>query len=162
MTVVNLKCFRNQRGTAFIEWLFILPMIIMIVSFGIEMGFAMYDFSTINYAASSTALEAARKGEFDDEIAVRTAEYINNWTSSGKDLGIIRSDSPFVDPKQVVVWGPSSGSKFQRGQMITVGILYPIEFKMFYMDALAHWVIDDQKLALKARASALSEVYFEP
>lgn len=156
------KCFKNQKGTAFIEWLFILPMIIMVFSFGIEMGFAMYDFSTINYVASSTVIEAARKGEFDDEIAVRNAEYLSNWTSRGRDSDIIRSDTPLVDPKRVVVWGPPSGNKFQRGQTITVGVSYPIEFKIFYMDALAHWIIADQKLALKARASALSEVYFEP
>lgn len=161
MVFVN-KFLKNQRGTAFIEWLIILPMIIMIISFGIEMGFAMYDFATINYVASATAIEAARKGEFDDEVAVRTAEYLTNWTSVGKRMDIVRSDTAITEPEQVVVWGPPTGEKFQRGQMITVGLSYPIEFKAFYMDTLAHWIVADQRLALKARASAPSEVYFEP
>ncbi len=146
----------------FIELLFILPLILMIVTFAFESGFIMYDFSTINYTASSMAIEAARNGSFDNEIASRGGDYLKGFTSQGAESGILRSNSFYIDPANIVIWGPAENQSFQRGELITVGICYPIKFKLFYMDALAGWLIEEEKLNLKGRASAMSEVYFEP
>lgn len=160
-----LQCFKNQKGTAFIEWLFILPMIIMIVSFAIEIGFIMYDFATINYTASSMAVEAARKGDFDQDIYSRGALYLRDWTSS-KDMKVYYASSRWAQwpedckagPKDVFIWATDKNT-FQRGDVITVGVCYPVQFKIFFMDQLGDWIIKDDLLYLKAKASALSEPF---
>lgn len=141
-------------------------MIIMIVSFSIEIGFIMYDFATINYAASSMAVEAARKGQFDDDVCYRGAIYIEEYTS-GKNMYVDYEcswwaywpDGCMYGPGYTVIWAPWFGLKFQRGDVITVGVCYPVQFKIFFIDKLAHWIIKDDLLYLKAKASALSEPF---
>lgn len=141
-------------------------MIIMIVSFSIEIGFIMYDFATINYAASSMAVEAARKGQFDHDVYMRGAIYVHEYTSS-KDMYIDYEwsgwaywpDDCMYGPGNTVFWAPRFGFKFQRGDVITVGVCYPVQFKIFFIDQLAHWIIKDDLLYLKAKASALSEPF---
>ena len=165
---IILKCFKNQKGSAFIEWLFILPMIIMIVSFSIEIGFIMYDFATINYAASSMAVEAARKGKFDSDVCSRGARYVQEYTSSKniKDMGVRYAPNAVRWPEDCMdnegaacIWAPWFGFEFQRGDVITVGVCCPVQFKIFYMEQLGHWIIKDNQLYLKAKASALSEPF---
>lgn len=157
---------KNNRGNTFLEWLLLLPMIIMIVSFAIEMGFAMYDFSTINYAASSMAVEAARKGCFDQDVYSRGESYLQSWTS-GKNIDVYHASSAgswWPDDCQqgrgnCFIWAPELNTSFQQGQVITIGVCYPVQFKLFHMEQLGHWIIKDNLLYLKAKASALSEPF---
>lgn len=153
---------KNEKGQSFIEMLLVLPLLLMVIVFFIEMGFIMYDMAVVNYAASSTVIQAAAEGQFTDTICSTTADYLHNWTSNGKELNIIRSDSPQLDSDAIVIYGPGAGDKFQRGNIITVGVIYPIKFKIFLLNNLADWTISEDNLNLKARASAASEVYFEP
>mgnify|MGYP000916646300 FL=1 len=158
---------KNNRGNTFIEWLLLLPMIIMIISFGIEMGFAMYDFSTINYAASSMAVEAARKGGFDQDVYSRGAAYLQSWTTGGKDITVYHASSNWAGwpddcrqgPDSCFIWAPELNTSFPRGQVITVGVCYPVQFKLIYMEKLGHWILGDNLLYLKAKPSALSEPF---
>lgn len=160
-----LKCFKNQKGYAFIEWLFILPMIIMIVSFAVEIGFVMYDLATINYAASSMAVEAARKGDFDQDVYRKGRSYLLDWTS-GEDMKVYHASSRWAwwpedckaGPKDIFIWATDKDT-FQRGDVISVGVCYPVQFKTFLMNQLGHWIIKDDILYLKAKASALSEPF---
>ncbi|MGI5922115.1 MAG: TadE/TadG family type IV pilus assembly protein [Syntrophomonadaceae bacterium] len=153
---------KNERGQAFIEMLFVLPLFLMLAFFIIEMGFVMYDLAVINYAASSTAVEAARQGQFTTATGDRTMAYLRDWSSNGRNFNIVRRSVPGKDIYSIIVYGPGAGDKFQRGDIITIGVCYPVRFKTFLMDALASWTVDEQELFLKARASAMSEVFFEP
>lgn len=153
---------KNERGQAFIEMLFVLPLLLMLAFFIIEMGFVMYDLAVVNYAASSAAVEAARQGQFTTETGERTMAYLRDWSSNGGNFNLVRSNVPGNDLDSIVVYGPGADEQFQRGDIITIGVCYPVRFKTFLMDALASWTVDEQELILKARASAVSEVYFEP
>ncbi len=133
------------------------------------MGFAMYDFATINYAASSMAVEAARKGCFDQDVYSRGASYVQEWTSS-KDIEVYHAPNQSAwwpaDCQQGagsgVIWAPELNTAFQQGEVITIGVCYPIQFKLLYMEQLGHWIIKDNHLYLKAKASALSEPFLVP
>lgn len=151
----------DKRGQAFIEMLFVLPLLLLIFFVIMEMGFVMYDFAVVNYAASSAAVEAARKGQFDDDVADRVENYLVNYSSNGKNVQVVRSEFNVTYSTQITLWGPDSGSRFQRGDIITVGVNYPVRFKLFFIDSLAKWVVDECSLTLKSSASAMSEPYIE-
>lgn len=149
---------KNQKGFLLIELLFIVPILVMIVSFIIEIGFIMYDMALLNYTASTMAVEAARKGCFDQDIYSRARQGIMQYIS--EDMPVVRSTEPVEAEGSIVVWGPSDTQKFQRGEIISVGIIKPVKFRLLYLDRIAHWVIEEKKFFLRARASAESEVYF--
>lgn len=140
------------------ELLFIIPVLVMLMSFAIEMGFIMYDMALINYTAATMAVESARKGCFDQDIYSRVEQGIMQYISD--DMPVVRSVNPMESEESIVVWGPQEGQKFQRGAIITVGIIKPVKFKLLYLDRIANWVVEEKKLFLRARASAESEIYF--
>lgn len=152
---------RNNRGSQSIEMLFVLPLILMLFFMVVEMGFIMYDFVAVNYIANSMAVQAATQGCFTQDIRDSGANYIRTWTTGGHNIGINASATiPAPSENTAVIWGPSSGQKFNRGQMIEVGIIYPIKFKTFVMKGLS-WMVDEEKLYLRSNASAMSEIFIE-
>jgi len=154
---------RSRRGSQTVEMLFVLPVLLMLFFMTVEMGFVMYDFVTVNYAAASAAVEAARKGKFDGEVRQEIATYLRDWTTEGKRFAVDPwATSPAAQDNTIVVWGPDPNQAFERGSVIEVGVVYPVRFKTFMIDGLARWLVQENVLSLKARAAALSEVHFEP
>lgn len=154
---------RSRRGSQTIEMLFVLPVLLMLFFMTVEMGFLMYDFVTVNYAAASAAVEAARKGKFDGEVRQEIAAYLHDWTTEGKRFAVDPwATSPAAQNDTIVLWGPDPDQAFERGSVIEVGVVYPVRFKTFLIDGLARWLVQENVLSLKARAAALSEVHFEP
>jgi len=152
--------FKNQKGSQSIEMLIVLPLLLMMFFMIVEMGFVMYDFVSVNYVANSMAVQAATTGEFTDVIKTSGANYLRDWTVGGKNLNVSYAQSPLQQQGTIVIWGPESGTKFNRGQTITVGVVYPVQYKTFIMQGMA-WLVNQQELYLKAQASAASEVYIE-
>ncbi len=155
---------KNIKGQAFIEMLFVLPLFLLIFVVIIEMGFVMYDYAVINYAASTAAVEAARQGDFNLSVQQRTAEYLTHWTSNKAIQGFVfapEGSSPTADD-EIIVCAPTPGVKYQRGSMMSVKVIYPIKFKLFIIDSLAHWVLQEKQFTLKSHSTAMSEEYFAP
>lgn len=157
------KILKNERGSQFIELLIVLPFLLMIFFMIVEMGFVMYDFVTVNYAATTAAAEAARAGGFTNEVRSEIGDYLKNWTTAGETLNLdAQATIPSPEDNTIVVWGPPPGEVFQRGSTIEVGVIYPVKFKTLLVDRFCRWMVQEENLTLKARAAALSEVYFEP
>ncbi|NLX02679.1 MAG: hypothetical protein GXY40_09150 [Syntrophomonadaceae bacterium] len=155
---------KNKRGQAFIELLLVLPLFLLIFAVIIEMGFIMYDFAVIHYAASTAAVEAARQGDFTTSTQQRTADYLTQWTSNKTVQGVAFApeySSP-TTTDQIIICAPTSGVKYQRGNVMSVKIIYPVKFKLFFIDSLANWALKEEHLTLKSQAIAMSEEYFEP
>lgn len=138
---------RNRKGSYSLEALFNLPVFLMLFLLIFETGFLMYDWSVVNYAASEAAVEAAKRGEFSETVYNETVAYLDRWTSGG-DGATVTASVPLDTP-------------VQRGEEIRVDVTYPVHFKTFVVDALAHWLVEDNDLQLRASAVASSEVYFE-
>lgn len=156
------KQVRGKRGSPSIEMLLVLPLLVMMLFLIIEMGLVMYDFVTVNYAASTAASEAARNGSFDDNIRQNISNYLRDWTTSGTELQHnAGATGPYESQDTVVVWGPPSDQQFQRGEIIEVGVVYPVRFQTFLIRGFQDWTVPNP-ITLKARAAARSEVYFEP
>lgn len=157
-----IKPYRCTRGSQTIEMLFVLPLLLMVFFMIIEMGFVMYNFVTVNYTAASAAVEAARSGSFNASVRTSTEEYLVNWTTDGKAKEVYHTTTPIDPDGAIVIWGPPPDQIIQRGDPIEVGVIYPIRFKSFVMDSMCRWIVQENALTLKARAVAMSEVYFEP
>ena len=154
---------RDKRGSYSLEALFNLPVFIMLFFLIFETGFLMYDWAVVNYAASSAAVLACKEGQFSESIRSETAQYLRQWTSNGKDLSYdIYADSPYESQNTVVIWGTDPSLRVQRGGTITVGVVYPVHFKSFIVNAMAKWLVQDNRITLKAGATGSSEVFFEP
>ena len=150
----------NQKGSQSVEMLIVLPLLLMMFFMIVEMGLVMYDFVSVNYVANSMAVQAATRGEFTDSIKGDGANYLRTWTTEGKNITVNYAQTPQQVAGAAVIWGPPSGQKFNRGQLITVGVVYPVRFKTFVMRGLA-WLVESQDIYLKAQATAASEVYIE-
>lgn len=161
MLIKLCKRIRGKRGSPSIEMLLVLPLLIMMLFLIVEMGLVMYDFVTVNYAVTTAASEAAKDGSFNDSIRQNTAEYLKDWTTSGKGLQVDpNAVSPYSSQSSIVVWGPPANQEFQRGETIEVGAVYPVKFQTFLIRGVQDWVTPEP-ITLKARAVARSEVYFE-
>lgn len=155
---------RRRKGSVTLEMLANLPILLIILTFIIEGGFIMYDWAVINYATASAAVNAAANGGFSEAIRLQTADYLQRWTSEGKDIEfyVLAEQSPESGSgNEAVVWGTDPEFKVQRGEDIEVGVYYPIKFKVFIMDALSNFLVQENHIALRAHAVAPSEVYFE-
>lgn len=153
---------RAGRGNVLVETLLTLP-VFLILFFGlVEFGFMMYDWAVINYAAATTAARAAVDGKFSQELRLEMANFLSQWTSRGADLGFdYLAETPYSSEDRVVVWGTGPDVEVQRGSQIEVGVVYPVRFQTFVAEALAGWTVGEKNLALKARAVAASEAFYE-
>lgn len=157
------KLMRDRRGSPSLEALFVLPVILMLFFMIVETGFIMYDWATVNYAAASAAVSAAREGRFSEAVRSDAAGYIRDWTTGGKALAYdYTATEPYEDAGTVVIWGTGSDQNVERNSPIVVGVVYPVKFKILLADNIWKWMVKQEAFTLKARAVALSEVHFEP
>ena len=158
------KLHKDKRGQAFIEALFVIPLLFMLFIFIAETGFMMYNWAVLNFYTSNTAVVAATKGQFTDEIRVRLAENISQWTinSQGYSYDISETSAPGIPADNTVyVFGTDRDTPVQRGSYINVSINYPWHFKFFVIDDLSRWIVSDQQMRIKVNASVPSEVFDE-
>ncbi|MFZ5632665.1 MAG: TadE/TadG family type IV pilus assembly protein [Bacillota bacterium] len=78
------RLMRDGRGSPSLEALFVLPVILMLFFMVVETGFIMCDWATVNYAAASAAVNAAREGKFSEGVRSGTADYLRDWTTNGR------------------------------------------------------------------------------
>ena len=158
------KLHGNRRGQVFIESLFVIPLLFMLFIFIFETGFLMYNFAVLNFYTGSTAVTAATKGQFTDEIRLRLAQNINDWTvnSQGYSYDVSGTGPPatFAD-NTVYIFGTDRSASVQRGVYINVNINYPWHFKFFIIDSLSRFVINEEQMRLRVNASVPSEVFIE-
>ncbi|MFZ5632143.1 MAG: TadE/TadG family type IV pilus assembly protein [Bacillota bacterium] len=155
---------RDRRGQVFVEALIVIPLLFMLFIFIVEMGFLMYNWSVINFYTGSCAVAAATKGQFSDEIRLRLAENISDWTvnSQGLNYCVTGTDPPAAPAGDTVyIYGTDSGLQVQRGSYITVNVNYPWRFKFFIIDSLSRFAVSEENFRIKANASVPSEVFFE-
>ncbi|MGI9951345.1 TadE/TadG family type IV pilus assembly protein [Moorellaceae bacterium AZ2] len=153
---------RSGRGNVFVEAIITLP-IFLILLFGLlEFGFLMYDWAVLNYATATTAARAAVEGKFSEDLRLDLANFVNQWTSRGSDLNFdYLAELPYTSEETVVVWGTDPAVQVQRGGEIEVGVVYPVRFRTLVVEAMAGWTVQEKNLALKTRAVAASEVFYE-
>lgn len=159
-----MKIWKNSIGSFSIEALFVLPALLMLFFFIIEMGFVMYNWAVVNHAASAAAVEAAMTGRFSADIRQTAADQIANWTSDGKTMNINSLGTSLPESVQadtIYIYGTDANTDVQRGNIIDVGVVYPFKFKTFVFDALGRWATGENQIVLKANMKAASEVFFE-
>ncbi|MCL6612753.1 MAG: hypothetical protein K6T66_14550 [Peptococcaceae bacterium] len=155
---------RDRRGQAFVESLFVVPLLFMLFIFIVETGFLMYNWAVINFYACNTAVAAATRGQFTDEIRLRLAQNISDWTvnSQGYSYDVFGTDPP-ANPADgtVYVYGTDRNTPVQRGSHIHVNVNYPWRFKFFLIDGLSRFAVSEEQLRIKVNASVPSEVFIE-
>ena len=155
---------RNRRGQAFVESLFVIPLLFMLFIFIVEMGFLMYNWSVLNFYTCSTAAVAATKGQFTDEVRIRLAQNIDDWTvnSRGYIYDVTGTDLPATPADGTVyIYGTDRNTPVQRGSYINVNVNYPWHFRFFIIDSLSRFVVSEGRLRIKVNASVPSEVFIE-
>jgi Flp pilus assembly protein TadG len=159
-----IRLHRNRRGQAFVESLFVIPLLFMLFMFIVEMGFLMYNWSMLNFYTCSTAVVAATKGQFTDEIRLRLARNIDDWTvnSQGYTYDVTGADPPATPADNTVyIYGTDRNTPVQRGSYINVNVNYPWRCKFFMVDSAARFIVSEERLRLKVNASVPSEVFME-
>jgi len=159
-----IRLHRNRRGQAFVESLFVIPLLFMLFIFIVEMGFLMYNWSVLNFYTCGTAAVAATKGQFTDELRLRLARDIDDWTvnSRGYIYDVTGADPPATPADGTVyIYGTDRNTPVQRGSYINVNVNYPWRFKFFLVDYAARFIVSEESLRLKVNASVPSEVFLE-
>ena len=159
-----LKLHKNRRGQAFVESLFVIPLLFMLFIFIVEISFLMYNFAIINFYTGTMAINAATRGQFNDEVRLNLAQNINDWTvnSQGYSYDVFSATPPAVPADNTVyIYGTDRSTPVQRGSYINVSVNYPWHFKFFIIDSLARFTVSEEKLRLKSNASVPSEVFIE-
>ena len=159
-----LKLHKNRRGQAFVESLFVIPLLFMLFIFIVEISFLMYNFAIINFYTGTMAVNAATRGQFNDEVRLNLAQNINDWTanSQGYSYDVFSPTPPAVPADNTVyIYGTDRSTPVQRGSYINVSVNYPWHFKFFIIDSLARFTVSEEKLRLKSNASVPSEVFIE-
>ena len=153
---------RGERGSYTVEAVLVLPLILVVLFATLWGGSLMYTWTAVNYGALSGALDAARRGEFPLDARQAVAGYLRDFTPGGKQLQVnYQATGPYQDPNKVVIWGPPPGQKFNRGQVVTVGVVYPVKVSSPLLAFLGRAAFGGDTIYLKAQASAKSEVFFE-
>lgn len=152
---------RDDRGSYTIEALFIFPLLLVFFVLTFWFGTLMYTWSSINYTAMQYALDIAKAGEdkqeFRDAAAARLMQLPLRSASS-----VDTPTAPVADPNKIVLWGPGIGQRFNRGDVITAGVVYPVKVPSPLLSILGQATFGSDTIYLKATATAKSEVYFEP
>jgi len=162
--MVLKKLHQDRRGQAFVEALFVIPLLFMIFIFILEMGFLMYNWAVINFYTATTSVTAATQGQFTNQIRLDLALKINDWTINSQRYSYdVSGTVPPAEPAEdtVYIYGTDRDTQVQRGTNITVGINYPWHFNFFVVDNLARFVVEEKNIRIKTRAVLPSEVYFE-
>lgn len=153
---------KGEEGSAVLEAVMILPVLFVLFFAIFWGGRLMYAWAGVNYAAMSAAMDTARRGEFSAEARAAAAEHLRQWTPGGKALAVdAAATAPYENPGAIVVWGPPPGQKFQRGNSITVGVVYPFKVDSPLLALVGRAAFGGDVVYLKASATARSEVFIE-
>lgn len=151
---------RDERGSYTIEALFILPLLLVFFVLVFWFGVIMFTWSNVNYTAMQYALDIAKTGENKAEI--RDAASARLMQLPLRSASYVRASTmQETDPGNIILWGPSPGERFNRGGLITVGVVYPVKVPVLLLSILGQAVFGSDTIYLKATATAKSEVYFE-
>jgi len=152
---------RDERGSYTIETLFIFPIILVVFFLTLWGGVLAYTWSSVNYVAMTFALDAAKEGAVTDEILAAVTERVQHLPLKVEGVGVEIATAPQEKPDRIVVWGPSVGTFYNRGQPISVGIVYPVKVPSPLLRIVGQAVFGSDTIYLKAQATARSEVYRE-
>ena len=150
----------NNRGSAVIEMVLIMPLILILFIITIWGGQLMFTWTGINYSASNAAMDAAKTGEVTDDICTAALENIKQWVPGAKNLDeyISRNSSgPPREPDKIVLWTPNVGPVPWKND-ITVAIVYPYEIDSPLLSLLGETFFGGNVIYLKGEAVAQSEV----
>ena len=157
------KILKNQKGSSFVEMLFVFPLILMLFIFIIEMGFLMYDWAVISYYTSTAAVVAATQGQFCNAVSNNLANNIKRMTVNGRELNFYRVPNKPTEMSEdgVYIWGTLPNERVQKGENIFVNVSYPWQCNFFLIGALGNWIIGEKALRLDFSFVFPSEVFFE-
>jgi len=152
---------KNRKGSAVIETVLIMPLILILFIITIWGGQLMFTWTGINYSASNAAMDAAKTGEVTDDIYTTALENIKQWVPGAKDLGtdISRNSSgPQRESDKIVFWTPNVGSVPWESE-IKAAIVYPYKVDSPLLSLLGETFFGgDVIIYLKGEAMAQSEV----
>lgn len=150
----------NSRGSAVIEMVLIMPLILILFIITIWGGQLMFTWTGINYSATNAAMDAAKTGEVTDDICTAALENIKQWVPGAKDLGtdISRNSSgPPREPNKIIFWTPNDGPVPWKND-IAVAIVYPYKIDSPLLSLLGETFFGGDVIYLKGEAVAQSEV----
>lgn len=149
---------KDDRGSYTIEVIFIFPLLLVFFVLTFWFGTLMYTWSTVNYATMQYALDVAKEGQKTGAITDSLKVKLENVPI--KDAKYIKeSSSPYEDPNAVVIW--TNGNSFNRGDVITAGVVYPVKVPSPLLSFLGQAAFGSDTLYLKSSAVTKGEVYFE-
>jgi len=144
-----------------LELLFVVPVLLIILSFLFEFGFQTYNFLTINYTLTQSAIDAAKEGSFNNAIRNDIAAQLQQYTIDGHELSYDTTAlNSYEDSNTIVVWGTDPSTQVQFNDPIQIGVVYPVQFKTFLFDDLV-WVVQDHQFYFNLSTTSSSEVYIE-
>jgi hypothetical protein len=151
---------KHNRGSAVIEAVLVLPLILILFFITIWGGQLMFTWANVNYAASTAAMSAAKTGKVTTQISDSALEELQQWipgaqnlqTSTFHDLG-----GPPRVPGEIIFWTPNVGPVPWKND-IKVVIVYPYEVDSPLLRFLGEAFFDGNVIYLKGEAVAQSEV----
>lgn len=153
----------NSRGSAVIEMVLIMPLILILFFITIWGGQLMFTWTGVNYSATTAAMDAAKTGEVTTQISESAFEDLKQWIPGAQDLGTTVSHdlggSP-REPDKIVFWTPNVGPVPWKND-ITVAIVYPYEIDSPLLSLLGETFFGGNVIYLKGEAVAQSEVLSE-
>jgi len=151
---------QDCRGSAVIEMVLIMPLVLMLFFITIWGGQLMFTWTGVNYSATVAAMDAAKTGEVTDEIGIAALEDLKGWVPGSKDLKTTVSRGSGIPPRnpgEIVFWTPNVGPVSWKND-ITVAIVYPYEIDSPLLSFLGESFYGGNVIYLKGEAVAQSEV----
>jgi len=151
---------KKNRGSAVIEMVLIMPLILILFFITIWGGQLMFTWTGINYSASNAAMDAAKTGGVTNDICTAALDNIIQWVPGAKDLGTVISHDSSGPPREsdkIVFWTPNVGSVPWKSE-IKVAIVYPYKVDSPLLSLLGETFFGGDVIYLKGEAMAQSEV----
>lgn len=150
----------NNRGSAVIEMVLIMPLILILFFITIWGGQLMFTWTGINYSATNAAMDAAKTGKVTTQISESAFEDLKQWIPGAQDLGTTVSHDlggPPREPNKIVFWTPNVGPVPWKSE-IKVAIVYPYKVDSPLLSLLGETFFGGDVVYLKGEAVAQSEV----
>jgi len=155
---------KQNRGSAVIEAVLIMPLILILFFITIWGGQLMFTWTGVNYSATTAAMDAAKTGEVTEQISISALEQLKQWTPGGQVLGTDISHSaggPPCSGDKIVFWTPNVGPVSWKND-ITVAIVYPYKIDSPLLSFMGEVFFGGNVIYLKGEAVAQSEVLPAP
>jgi hypothetical protein len=78
---------KKNRGSAVIEMVLIMPLILILFFITIWGGQLMFTWTGVNYSATTAAMDAAKTGEVTTQISESALDDLKDWIPGAEDLG---------------------------------------------------------------------------